>query len=146
MKKQETPGMKRAVELLRGVSGKSRNEVLKNVGQSDTGLSRELEAKMLTFEDLDGLDDRELQTLVLRVAPVDRELLALALRKCDFRLGSRLMRNMPQQLRDSVSYRVETMPKRPLSVVEDAQRKIVLIAKQLSDAGEIALNPSEPHV
>ncbi|MBT3266774.1 hypothetical protein HN371_06435 [Candidatus Poribacteria bacterium] len=137
-------GHKRTVGLLRQMSDASRRHLLSAVAETDAQLSDELHREVYLFGDLVQLDDRDMQRLTHTVSRADRELFALALRSCSPRLKLRILQSLPSVARDQIRYKMETMGQRRLSHVEEAQRRIVEIAKELADGGDIRLFPSDP--
>ena len=68
----------------------------------------------------------------------------------DQRAGPEIHRRMlfvsPATVREEVEYRLETMQRRRLSEVEEAQVKIVQIATQMADEGILVFGGTEPLV
>ena len=130
--------------LLREMSDESRRHLLDAVADTDAELSAQLNHEVYMFGDLVQLDERDMGRLTQRVFEIDRELFALALRSCTARLKIRMLFSLGSIARDQINYKLETMGRRRLSHVEDAQHKIVEIAKQLARERTITLFPSDP--
>ncbi|MEO2005591.1 MAG: FliG C-terminal domain-containing protein [Candidatus Poribacteria bacterium] len=137
-------GRARTVGLLRQMSDEARNSLLSAVAETDAQLSEQLHHEVYLFGDLVQLDERDLTRLTNAVWEEDRDLFSLALRRCNGRLKLRMLQSLPSLTRDQISYRIETMGQRRLSHVEQAQHKIVDIAKGLARAGQITLFASDP--
>jgi flagellar motor switch protein FliG len=126
------------------MSDASRRTLLDAVAETDAQLSDQLSREVYLFGDLVQLDDRDMARLTHTVSRADRELFALALRSCSARLKLRILQSLPSVARDQIRYKMETMGQRRLSHVEEAQHKIVEIAKEMANAGDIRLYPSDP--
>ncbi len=103
------------------------------------GAASRIKDLMFVFEDLVRLDGPDMQALLRRV---DKSVLALALKGARSDVGDHFFVNMSERaaiiLRDDI---VVMGPVR-LSEVDAAQQKIVRLAKELADEGEIYLSKS----
>ena len=138
-------GRERTVGLLRKMSDSARQSLLAAVADTDAELSEQLDREVYVFGDLAQLDERDLSRLTHAVSQIDRGLFALALRRCNGRLKLRMLQSLPSLSRDQISYKLETMGQRRLSHIEEAQHKIVEIARDLAKAGDITLFASDPN-
>ena len=136
-------GLDRAISLLRHMPAGSREGLLRTLGERDPRLRRELENRMFTFNDLLDLDDFEFRQIIDRVRSTDRDLWPLALRSCSILVKDRLLSNMSSGMRDEVEYRLDTMGRRAVSQVHQAQQRIVLIAQEMTEEGIVNFGSSE---
>jgi flagellar motor switch protein FliG len=136
-------GPKAAADILNNLETRHDGTLLGEIKEVDSALGGEIEELMFTFEDLAGLDDRSMQTL-LRKAPSNK--LVAALKGSDEALRQRFFSNMSQRaaamLRDDLEV---SMPMR-LSEVDAAQKEILAVARKLADDGTITLGTSEDMV
>lgn len=91
---------------------------------------------MFVFEDLLNLDDQDIQTL-LRF--LDKSDLALALKGSKDDVGDLFFRNMSERAANILKDDISIMGPVRLREVDAAQQKIVEVAKQLADQGDIFL-------
>ena len=91
---------------------------------------------MLTFEDLQTVDDQSLQTLA---RGIDRDQWAVALRTASTRLKETLFRNMSERATDLLKEDMDAVGPVRLSGVEAAQKAILETATALEEAGTIQL-------
>ena len=135
-----------ATDLLKQIPAASQVEVLTAIGETDAELRAEIEKGLVTFDDLDEIDDREFAQLINRVRATDRELWPLALKSCSETMRGKIFNNMTSTVREEVEYRLETMQRRRLSEVEEAQVNIVKVAMQMADEGVLVFGGTEPLV
>lgn len=95
-----------------------------------------IKALMFTFDDLSSLDNGGMQTLL---RGVDKGDLSLAMKGASEELRELVLSNMAE--RAAKMFRDDMANMGPVRVkdVDAAQNKIVILAKQLADAGEIAI-------
>lgn len=129
-------GRKAATEMLRRASGEEQVAVLEAIERDDAPLAAELRTKLLTFDDLIHLADRDVQTIL---KDVDAKKLTMALKGASNEVREKILRNMSerasQMLRDDL---LAAGPVR-LSLVEEAQGEIVRSVQALSEQGRITL-------
>ncbi|MCP1334921.1 flagellar motor switch protein FliG [Futiania mangrovi] len=110
-------------------------------GRDRTAADR-IRALMFTFEDLATLSDRSVQTLL---QGTDRGVLALALKGASSTVQETFWRNMPERAARLLRDDMETMGPVRIRDVDDAQARIVALAKELAARGEMALGADQPH-
>lgn len=136
-------GNEGATNLLRGVSPAMQQKILDAIGRTNSKLREEIEKRLITFEDLYEIDDREFSILLTQVYTENRELIPLALRSCSPRMKNKVYANVTSSRREEIEYRLETMGRKRVSEVEAAQQRIVQIAKELSERGRITFGTTE---
>lgn len=120
-----------------GQLGKPRNEkVLTRLSKLDRNLSDKLRRRMVTFDDLLGIDDRAVQSILKEV---DREDLLMALKGTRGESLEMFLRNMSSRAAADIRDELEIMGPTPRSLVERAQENIVEVAMRLSEEGVIFL-------
>ncbi len=130
-------GAKRAAEILGRLDASIEGEILDKIKEIDEDLGSRIEDMMVVFENLLGVSDRDIQTL-LREASSD--VLLVALRGADESVRNKILSNMSRRAADLLRDDLEAMPPVKLSDVENAQKEIMSIAKRLAEAGEITLS------
>jgi flagellar motor switch protein FliG len=98
---------------------------------------------MFTFDNLLAVDNRGIQVLMRNVEP---DLLMIALKGANDGVQGKFFDNMSERARGM--FRDDMEAKGPLRIadVEDAQKKIMRIARKLSDAGDLVLGGGEDFV
>ena len=121
-----------------GQLGKPSNEkVLMRLSKLDRNLSDRLRRRMVTFDDLNGIDDRAIQSILKEV---DREDLLLALKGTKGGQLEMFLRNMSSRAAADIRDELEIMGPTPRSMVDRAQENIVEVALRLSEEGTIFLS------
>ena len=106
-------------------------ELLEGESADDAEKIRNL---MFTFEDIAKTDDRGLQTIL---RDVEKDILALALKGASEDLRERFLGNMSERASKILREDMDAMGPVKVSEVDEAQMKVVTVAKTLSDRGEV---------
>jgi flagellar motor switch protein FliG len=99
--------------------------------------SEKIRALMFTFEDLTKLDAGSVQTLMRHV---DKSSLARALKGAPENIRSFFFSNMSSRAAKNLQDEIEAMGPIRLKEVDDGQTKMVNLAKDLADKGEIMIS------
>jgi flagellar motor switch protein FliG len=91
---------------------------------------------IFVFDNLIDIDDRSMQELLRQV---QSDKLLLALKGCDDTLKEKIFKNMSQRAGEMLRDDLEAKGPVKLSEVEAAQKEILANARQLAEAGTIAL-------
>ena len=110
--------------------------IISGVTNLDEELALKIQDNMFTFENLSGLDNRSIQTLM---RSIETDLLMVALKACDELTREKFLDNMSQRAKLMFLDEMEAKGPVRLTDVEDAQKDILRIARRLSDAGDIVL-------
>jgi flagellar motor switch protein FliG len=129
-------GPREAANLINNAGGDLKNLVLPAIAQRDQGLASRIEEELFTFEMLLDLD-RAAMSRLLR--DVENEALVDALKGLKEYQRAPFFACMSSRAADGVRDEIELRGRLAKSEVEAAQRKIVEIARGLSDAGEIVI-------
>jgi len=129
-------GKRAAAEILNHLGNKSEEAVIESIREEDEGLSTEIQELMFVFDNLNLVDDRGIQTLLREVSS---DMLVLALKGADEPLREKVYRNMSKRAAELLQDDMETKGPVRISEVEAAQKEILIIARKLSEAGEISL-------
>jgi len=124
-------------EVANRVDSSVEKEVLKKLEEENPELAEKIKSLMFVFEDLLMLDDRDMQKLIRNIK--DTRDLVLALKGATDELKEKFFRNMTQRMALMIKEDMEIMGRVPLREVEAAQQRIIQVAKELEEAGEIVL-------
>ena len=130
-------GVRRAAEILGRLDAAIEGQILDKIKEVDTDLGDKIEELMVVFDNLIGLSDRDIQTLLREIAS---DQLMIALRGADAAVQQKIMGNMSKRAAELLRDDLEAMPPVKLSDVEAAQKEIMATAKRLAEAGEITLS------
>lgn len=129
-------GEKRAAEILNLVGGGVDTRILDDIAEEHEDVSKNIQDKMFVFEDIGGIDDRGIQTIV---AEVPSDVLIVALKGADKDLKEKFLGNLSKRQADIMRDDLETGPPVKLSAVEDAQREIILTVRRLADEDKVMM-------
>lgn len=96
--------------------------------------ANEIQALMFVFDDLAKIPDRDMQKVL---AEIDKADLALALKTAPPELSNKLLGNLSARARDNIKEEIELLGPRPLSDVEEAQKRILVQVRAMEEKGEI---------
>ena len=99
-------------------------------------MSDRIQEMMFMFDALLNVDDRGIQALLREI---NNDLLVVALKGCDPRIGDKLLGNMSKRAATLLREDMEVKGPMKLSEVEEAQKEILSVARRLADAGDIDL-------
>lgn len=129
-------GMDYLVDVLATTDSRTERAILESIQETDPELAHELRERMFTFRDIAALDDRSVQRLLREV---DQRELAIALRGAGEEVRDAIFRNVSSRGAQALREDITRIGPVRLRVVEEAQEKIVQIARQLQEAEEIAI-------
>jgi flagellar motor switch protein FliG len=133
-------GIKSLAEILNHTDRSTERNVLDSLTETDEELAVEVRRLLFVFEDIIKLDDRAIQ-MILREA--DQKDLALALRGVSDDVKDRILGNMSERGAQMLTEEMEFQPPQRKRVVEEAQGRIVAIARKLEEAGAVVLSRGE---
>ena len=143
LKSATVGGLKAAASILNSMESARETELIGSIRKLDSGLGDRIEELMFTFEDLVGVDDRSMQTLLREVQSAR---LVIALKGCDAKLREKFFANMSQRAADMLRDDLEVATPVKLSDVDAAQKEILATARKLGDAGQINIGGNEEMV
>ena len=117
--------------------------MMRAMSSKDADLAQRIQDNMFAFENLEGSDNRSIQTLMRNVPT---ELLMVALKGADDILKDKFLLNMSQRAREMFVEEMEAKGPMRLSEVEEARKQILRTARRLSDAGEMMLGRGSDYV
>lgn len=129
-------GIEAVAEILNNIDQASEREIMSSIEEINATLADDIRQLMFTFEDLNGVDDRGMQTILREIA---NDELVLALKTASETLREKILRNMSQRAATMLREELDVMGPVRVSDVEHAQQRITQIAKRLEAEGKIAL-------
>jgi len=114
-------GPKAAAEILKGLDEATRTRIFSEIQKKDPKLADIIQNQMFLFDDLLKIENSILQAFLLEL---DRNLLALALRKVKPELKDKVFEVLPKRLRQELEESIASMGPKKISDVETAQKKI----------------------
>ena len=99
--------------------------------------AEQVRSLMFTFDDIMKTDDKGIQTILRDFS--DKDQLALALKGAKPELRDKFLKNMSERAAKILREDMESMGPVKVKDVDEAQQKIVQVAKNLADKGEIII-------
>lgn len=129
-------GVKAAAKIMNFVKVDLESAIMRGLGKIDADMMQRIQDNMFMFENLSGVDNRAIQTLMRNVEP---DMLMTALKGAPEFVRDKFFSNMSQRAR--LMFIDDMEAKGPLRVtdVEEAQKNVMRIARRLSDQGELVL-------
>jgi len=129
-------GIQTAANILNFLEGSVSAELIDSVVETDEEIAQLIQDKMFVFADLIEVDDRGIQALLKEIST---DILTLALRGGDEELKEKVFANMSKRAAEMLREDMEAAQPAKVSDVEAAQKEVLVIARRLSDSGEISL-------
>ncbi len=130
-------GIKYMAEVLNTIDRGTEKYILEELGKKDPKLAEEIRNKMVVFEDLANLEPLYIQRFLQEVDPTD---LLIALKGVGKEIADVFYQNMSMRMRETIEEESKYIHAVKLSDVEEAQQKLVSIARKLDEAGEIIIS------
>jgi flagellar motor switch protein FliG len=89
------------------------------------------------FEDLIKIEDKDMQKVL---SQVDKNDLILSLRAAEQGIKDKILKNLSARARDGILEELENMGPKPLSEIEEAQKRILGQVRQMEEKGELQVN------
>ena len=135
-KKGSLGGVKAAAEILNMMGTSVETSVLDFVREADSDLAQKIMDNMFTFDDVEKIDDKGIQTLMKEV---QSESLVVALKGATPALREKIFRNMSSRAAETLREDLESRGPVRLSDVEAEQKEMLKIVRRLADEGQIML-------
>lgn len=129
-------GHKAAANILNAMETARETELVEAITKVDANLAQRIQDLMFVFDDLAGLDDRSMQTLLREIST---ERLVIALKGSEPNVREKIFANMSKRAADMLRDDLEVKGPVKLSEVDAAQKEILAAARRLADAGQISL-------
>jgi flagellar motor switch protein FliG len=134
--RQEIDGVKVAGNMLKFLDSERSEALLEELGSLDAALVTELKKALFTFEDLQRVDGRGLQTLLKEVST---ESLVLALKTASEVIREKVFSSVSSRASQMLREELELLGPTRLADVEGAQQNIVEAALRLEREGKIQI-------
>lgn len=130
-------GAQSVAEILNQMERSVESSILKRLEEEDyEALAEDIRRFMFTFEDLLGVEDRGIMSLLKEV---NTQELAMALKAASEDLKEKFFRNMSTRASEMLREELEIMGPARLRDVEASQQKIIQTAKRLEAEGQMML-------
>jgi flagellar motor switch protein FliG len=129
-------GVETVAEIMNQMDHATENNIFSILEEMDADLAEGIRQKMFVFEDVAGIDNRGIQTILKEITNED---LALALKTASDNLKNLILKNMSSRAAEMLQDDMETMGPVKLSDVEAAQQNIVRVVRKLEAGGKIVI-------
>ncbi|MFN5178229.1 flagellar motor switch protein FliG [Limnohabitans sp.] len=129
-------GVKAAAKIMNFIKVELEAGIMGGLAKLDAELLQKIQDNMFTFENLTGVDNRGIQTLMRNVEP---DMLMIALKGATDVVKNKFFDNMSARARVMFIDDMEAKGPIRLADVEQAQKSVMRIARKLADAGELVL-------
>lgn len=133
----EIGGTKYMANILNLVDRSTEKFIMEEMFRSDPKLAEEIRDRMFVFEDIATLDPIHIQRFLQDASSED---LLIALKGCSKEIVDIFYENMSTRLRQTLEEETKYMHGVKLSDVEQAQKKLVSLARTLGESGEIVID------
>ena len=136
LRASQVGGIKAAAAIMNFTSGDVEQAIFKAVAKKDRNLMQAIQEAMFVFDNLIMSDDKSLQTLM---RSVDTEDLVLAWKGTDDGLSDKIFSCMSSRAAANIQDEMEALGPVRLTEVQEAQKRIINVARRMSDEGTIVL-------
>jgi len=138
-KRSKMGGVRTAAEILNMMNAQQEEAVVASLKDRDADLAQKILDEMFVFANLNDVEDRHIQVLLKEI---DNDSLMIALKGANEALRDKFLRNMSSRAADMMREDLQSQGPIRLSKVEGEQKKILQIARRLSESGQIELGAS----
>ena len=136
LRASQVGGVPAAAKIMNFTKQAMEARIMKSLGKEDKNLMIAIQESMFDFDNLIMSDDKSLQTLL---RGLDTEDLVLALKGADEPLREKLFACMSSRAAANLQDEMEALGPVRLTEVQEAQKRIINVARRLSDEGSIVL-------
>ncbi len=136
-------GIKAAAKIMNSTKTALEATIMAGLEKIDPELMQKIQDNMFTFENLGAVDNKGIQVLMRNVEP---DLLMIAMKGASTEVKDRFFDNMSERARGMFRDDMDAKGLMRIADVEDAQKKIMRIARKLSDSGDLVLGGGEDFV
>ena len=129
-------GLKQLVEILGNADRTGERALLEAMDQQNPELAEAIRNEMFVFENIGDLDDHALQRLLRQLDSKD---LVVALRSATELMRERIFQNLSARAAQALREDMEASQPVRQKQIDEAQERVVAIARQLDEAGEISI-------
>ena len=137
MRKTSLGGVKTAAEMINMLGSSVETAVIDYIRETDNELAQKIQDNMFTFDDLEKIDDKGIQTLLKEV---QSESLIIALKGATPEMREKVFRNMSSRAAETLREDLEGRGPVRVSEVEAEQKELLKIVRRLADEGQIQLS------
>jgi flagellar motor switch protein FliG len=138
-RKSSLGGVKTAAEMINMLGSSLETSTLDYIREADNDLAQKIMDNMFTFDDLEGVDDKGIQSLLKEV---QSESLVIALKGAKPELREKIFKNMSTRAAETLREDLDTRGPVRVSEVETEQKEMLKIVRRLVDEGQITLATS----
>lgn len=135
-------GVQEAAKMLAGLDKKNRENILEKISTVDPSMAEQLKNNMFLFEDLSQMSQ---QMLIDFLKKIDLKDLGLALRASSKELIQFFLSNVSSGIKREIMDQLNGPPQM-VSKVEEAKEKIMIVAREMKERGEIVLSDDDEMV
>ncbi len=135
-RKTSLGGVKTAAEILNMLGSAAETSVLDFVREADNELAQRIMDNMFTFDDVEKIDDKGIQSLMKEV---QSESLIVALKGATPALREKIFKNMSTRAAETLREDLDSRGPVRLSEVEAEQKEMLKIVRRLVEEGQIVL-------
>ena len=136
LRSSKVGGVKAAAKIMNFTKANMEKRILGAIKREDKELMGAIQDNMFTFENLGMSDDRSLQTLLRALESED---LIMAMKGAPEDLQEKLFGCMSSRAAANIKDEMEVLGPVRLTEVQTAQKKIIEVARKMSDEGTIVL-------
>lgn len=129
-------GLQPLVDIINRADRTTERLILEGLDERDLALAEQVRSQMFVFEDITVLDDRSVQQVLRQVETAD---LATALKGVRDDVRDKVMTNLSERAAANLVDEIELLGPVRLSVVEEAQGKVVQVIRSLEESGQIVI-------
>ena len=136
LRKTSLGGVKTAAEIINLMGASLETSVLDFVRDADNDLAQRIMDNMFTFDDLEQIDDKGIQSLLKEI---QSESLVIALKGATPELREKIFRNMSTRAAETLREDLEARGPVRVSEVEAEQKELLKVVRRLADEGQIVI-------
>jgi len=136
-------GVKAAASIMNLTKTALEAAVMGGLRDIDPDMMQKIQDNMFTFENLTGVDNKGIQTIMRNVEP---DLMMKALKGASDAVKDKFLGNMSERARGMFKDDMEALGPMRLADVEEAQKIIMRAARKLADAGDLVLGGGADYV
>jgi flagellar motor switch protein FliG len=136
VKKKHLGGVKPTAEIINMLGATLETAALDYIRASDNDLAQKILDNMFTFDDLERLDDKGIQSLLKEI---QSESLVVALKGATPELREKVFKNMSTRAAETLREDLESRGPVRVAEVEAEQKELLKVVRRLSDEGVIVI-------
>lgn len=133
-------GFDMAATIINSLDKQTQDSLIENLDKKDAVLSKEIQKRMFTFEDLVRLDTKDLQKIIRDVDTTD---MVLAMKSASQKLKDVIYKSMSKRAAETLKEEIELMGPVRLKAIEEAKDKIIAIVRKLEQEGAITISTDD---